>query len=415
MKEVLEYLRKIDALRAEGSNLYTTARNEQRDMTDDEEERVGVINDEIDRLQRQMEQYIRLNNIPKEQLQNVPPITPEPRVERQPEEQAAERRAAFFKYIRKGDKGINAEDRSLLEKRGLVEDTYGLYYVPQDLESKIVTALPQLNFMRQICGIRMTTRDKVEYPTLDAVVSGWGKLETGSAIAEHNPTPAKITIYAEDAQVLIKVGRDELMDSEASLEQAIVDQAKISLANLESAAFAVGRGHTTYLEPDGVTLDTTIISTYTDLDTADTIDTLDLQEVYYKLPAQYRPRAVYLMHSESESMVAQEQAVTGAGPVYGNYMWNPNVVESPQSVFKGKKVYNQDDMVYPASDNTDRSIVCVFGDFGAGYRIVDREGIYIIRLEELYAENGMVGFIVGKRVGGGVILPDAFRALDNNT
>jgi HK97 family phage major capsid protein len=37
------------------------------------------------------------------------------------------------------------------------------------------------------------------------------------------------------------------------------------------------------------------------------------------------------------------------------------------------------------------------------------------RLDELYAESGLVGFLFYFRVGGGVVRPDAFRALDNNT
>ena len=47
--------------------------------------------------------------------------------------------------------------------------------------------------------------------------------------------------------------------------------------------------------------------------------------------------------------------------------------------------------------------------------IVDRAGIGIQRLDELYAEAGLVGFKVHKRVGGGVYRPAAFYGIYNNT
>jgi len=44
------------------------------------------------------------------------------------------------------------------------------------------------------------------------------------------------------------------------------------------------------------------------------------------------------------------------------------------------------------------------------YWIVDRVGMTLQRLAEMYAEQNMVGFVARKRVGGQVVLPAAFRA-----
>ena len=48
-------------------------------------------------------------------------------------------------------------------------------------------------------------------------------------------------------------------------------------------------------------------------------------------------------------------------------------------------------------------VMAIFGDFKAGYRIIDRTGMTIQRLVELYAEEGVVGFLVTKRVSGAVM------------
>ena len=56
--------------------------------------------------------------------------------------------------------------------------------------------------------------------------------------------------------------------------------------------------------------------------------------------------------------------------------------------------------------------VAIFSDIRSGYRIVDRLGMTVQRLTELYAEAGLVGFKVHYRVGGGVIRPDPLRILN---
>jgi len=45
------------------------------------------------------------------------------------------------------------------------------------------------------------------------------------------------------------------------------------------------------------------------------------------------------------------------------------------------------------------------------YMIVDRISMVMRRLDELYAEQGLVGFLSRMRVGGDVLMPEAFRVL----
>ncbi len=53
------------------------------------------------------------------------------------------------------------------------------------------------------------------------------------------------------------------------------------------------------------------------------------------------------------------------------------------------------------------------GDFKY-YMIVDRLTMNMRKLEELYAEQGLVGFIARMRFGGDVLMPEAFRFLKCN-
>jgi HK97 family phage major capsid protein len=316
-----------------------------------------------------------------------------------------ESRAAFFKYVRRGKDALNHEERAL------VEDTAGLYMVPEDLAAEIYRELPQLNFIRQMANIRQTTRDRVAKRSVTEVSMSWGKLETGAQIAESTPNPLKDWIYVEDLNGLSKIGKDELMDSDDILAGILADSFAQARANAEAAAFVVGRGHT-YGEPDGVTLDPTIIANYIDLDTADTITPDDVIDIEYALPAQYKQSggASFLWNPSTEAMLRKVKATA-------NYLWtNPiGITGAAPKTFDGYPVYNSDAMIVPASTNTDRAIVALYGNWKAGYTIVDRMGMSIQRLDELYAESGMVGFLAHFRVGGGVVRGNAFRALDNNT
>jgi HK97 family phage major capsid protein len=91
------------------------------------------------------------------------------------------------------------------------------------------------------------------------------------------------------------------------------------------------------------------------------------------------------------------------------YLWQPNVQAGKPATFGGYPVLAQEDI--PALDSSDECDIAIFGDIRAGYRIIDRQGMSIQRLLELWATAGLVGILVGSRVTGGVIRADALRIL----
>ena len=328
-------------------------------------------------------------------------------------------RSAFFKWIRGGSKELTAEDKTALknalppERKALVGDTTGAYLIPEELEAEILRAVPQINTIRNYCRVRPTSRDKVAVRSLTEVSVGWGKLETGTAITESSLTPSRDTIYVEDLYGLTKIGEDELDDTDANLTGILADSFSVAIANEESKRFAIGRGHTTYSEPDGVAVDATIIASYKiDLTTADTMIPDDVIKCMYALGSQYKTGSVLLMNKVTELALRVYRPAVASG-YYGPYLWQPSLTAGQPNNFDGFPVINQDDMQY-AADAVD-GINVVFGNFRLGYMILERQGMMLQRLNELYAESGLVGFKVHKRVGGGVIRPAAFSGLYNQT
>jgi len=379
---------------AEARGYTEIAEKENRNLTAEEKTKIDGLLANIREMDADIEREERLQTL--EMAKN--PTTP------RANDSVKEKRATFFKAMRVGVNKLNQEERAL------VEDTNGLLLMPEDLEAEIYRITPKYSVIRQLANVRQTTRDKVARRSITDISMGWGKLETGTLPTESSPTIEKDYIYVEDLSGLVKIGRDELMDSDDILAGVIAEAFAQKKAEVEDAAFLIGRGHS-YGEPDGVTLDATVIANYIDLDTADTMVPDDLIDLKYALPASYKAGASYMLHPTTEGTVRKVKAAA-------NYLWvNPNggVAGTFPETFDGYPLYNHSSMIIPASDNTDRSIVGLFGNWKRGYTIVDRMGLSIMRLDELYAESGMVGFLGYFRVGGGVVRPDAFRALDNNT
>lgn len=322
--------------------------------------------------------------------------------------------AAFYKWIRGGSKNMSGDDFKVLknalpaERKALIENTAGLYLVPEDLEAEIMRAIPQINTLRNYCRVRTTGRDKVGINSATEVSVGWGKLEVGVEATEGSVTPSRDTIYVEDLLGLTKVGEDELQDADANLAAMLADSFAVAIANEEAKRFAIGRGHTTYSEPDGITLESI---SHTNWSTADTAATADMITAEYSLGTQYLNGAAWLMHRTTELAIRLLRAQTGS-TYYGAYLWQPSLQAGQPNNFDGFPIINQNDMTTSAT-GTDL-ISVVFGNFKLGYMIVDRAGIAIQRLDELYAEAGLVGFKAKKRVGGGAYRTAAFYGIGNS-
>jgi len=326
--------------------------------------------------------------------------------------------AAFFKWMRQGKSGLEPAER-----KALVQDTTGLYLVPEEIEKEIIRAIPQLNIFRTLVPSRPITTDKIRKRTLTEVSMGWGKIETGASITESTPTPATSYIYAEDLYGLTKIGEDELADVDANLSAIIADSFSIARANAEEVAFAIGTGHT-YAQPCGIAVDSTLLTsigsgagagtvgtygrTWT---TDDTVTVEDLLKCEYALPAQYKKGAVWLMNSKTELALRLLRA-GGSTTTDGPFLWQPSLIAGQPNTFDGFPVHNNDSMKYPA--DTTAGINVIFGNFQQGYRIVDRQGMFIQRLDELYSESGLVGFKAHFRVGGDIIRHAAFQVIAND-
>lgn len=314
---------------------------------------------------------------------------------RSKEERAAQRRAAFMQFVRRGVGGLAPEQRAL------VEDTAGEILVPEDLEAEIYRAIPGLTVMRDLCGQRSTDRNRIRRRSLDEVSMGWGKLETGGTVADSMPdTPEEEWTYIEDLVGLALVGVDEFEDTDVDLESFISDSFARARGEAEDTGFAVGTGHADEM-PLGIFAPTgTGISTVAAAaNNALSVD--DFLKLIYAVPGQYRKNGSFLVPSSTELHISTKKDSNG------QYLWQPSVQAGRPNTFKGYEMHNQEDIAAIAAAKK----VASFGDYKAGYRIYDRRGLRVQRLVEKYATEGKVGFLVTSRVTGDVVRSDAIRIL----
>ena len=307
----------------------------------------------------------------------------------------AEQKGAFFKYMRHGLAALSKEEKAL------VSDDTGQILIPEELESEIYRELPKLTVMRGLATVRTITTNRIRRRSLNEVEVGWGKLETGATLVESDLVPSDDYQYIEDLYGLTKIGEDELMDTDVALEAIVADSFGRAIAETEDKAFVLGEGHSEG-QPEGILNGNVVARVNAGQPGALTAD--DLIKIIYEVPAQYRRNGAFIMNSitERDIRLLKDQN--------GQYLWQPSLQDGRPASLAGYPVYNQDDIPSIPTTDTDADVV-IFGDFQSGYRILDRMGMSLQRLVELYATQGLVGFKVHYRVGGGVIRPDALRIL----
>jgi len=333
-------------------------------------------------------------------MNRLPVGSPEQKAEIK--EGAQEYKSAFFNFLRTGKMVLEEKAKKYIDEfKALVSDATGQILIPEELESEIYRELPKINVIRKLAFQRSIARDRVRRRSLTEVEMGWGKLELGKEVVETDVVPSEVYQYVEDLEGLAKIGKDELQDSDVSIEAIIRDSFSRAKAEKEETAFINGTGHANQ-QPEGILNGSTVTRV---LGAAiDVIATDDVLNLIYAVPAQYRKNGTLLF--PSTTILALRKLKDA---VSGQYMWQPSLQAGQPSSFAGFPVMAQEDI--PAIASALSCDIGIFGDLRAGYRILDRQGMQVQRLLELFATAGLVGILVSSRVGGGVIRADALRVL----
>ncbi|MFA5285811.1 MAG: phage major capsid protein [Smithellaceae bacterium] len=370
----------------------------------------GVITaDAFKRFQDQINPQIQALNIAIQRPAGV--VSPGGGTTDKNSEGAAEYKKAFFNCLRNGRLNLNEKAAAYVtERKALVGDATGDILIPEALESEIYRSLPKLNVLRGLATVRnMAVGDRIRRRSLTEVQVGWGKLEIGGTPPETTQVPGELWDYVEDLNGLAKIGEDELMDSDQNLEPVIADSFSRAIAEAEETAFMNGTGHT-FQQPQGFTLTASGITRVTNT-AAGAVTIEDFLALKYAVPAQYRQNGTFVMNSGTELLLALLRATYTGGS--GAFLWQPTVAAGTPNMLCGHPTAICDAMA-EVGDGALQDIA-LFGDIRAAYRILDRKGMTLKRMSEVYATAGLIGLLVKKRVTGSVVRPDAVRIMQEHS
>lgn len=313
----------------------------------------------------------------------------------------------FAKALRTGIKGQQWVDAlDVAEKAALVENATGEVIVPHDIAGPIFKTLPHLAVFRGAGPtIRPTTSNKVDLRSLTGATAGWGKLElnTGTVDANVVPNTPVDVVEVHDLTAMSQIGVDELADTDANLIALIQDIVGQKTAEMEDDAFSAGNGVS---KPWGLAARATSAAnqiTQAVTAGASSVPTGDnLKSLQYRVASRFRSNGAYFASNDAAESIALLKDSTG------NYLWQPAVRAGEPDTLFGKRFYTLEGLPSMGASAAAVDPSVIFGDPSLGYMIADRQRITVQRLDERYAELGLVAFLFRMRVGGDVMRPAAF-------
>jgi HK97 family phage major capsid protein len=310
----------------------------------------------------------------------------------------------FAKALRGGAGALTLE-----EKAAIIEDATGQIIVPADLAGPIFLTLPRLGVLRNLALVRPTGSNRVDVRALTQATAGWGQIEITNAGGATPPTDAAIaatgpnTVSVQDLVALVKIGVDELMDTDANLVSLVQEIVGAQFAQMEDDAFANGNGTS---KPFGLATRATVggaIPAAQGVTAAASAVVPDqLKSMQYLITSRFANNGVYLASDDATQAIALLKDSTS------NYLWQPSNQAGQPDVLFGRPFYRMSGLPAMTATTFFTEPSVLFGDVRSGYMIADRQQITVQRLDERYADQGLVGFLFRQRVGGDVIRPAAF-------
>lgn len=267
-------------------------------------------------------------------------------------------------------------------------DADGGYLVPEEYDSRLIDTLEEENIMRKLGRVITTSGEHKINIAATKPAAAW--VEEGGALTFGDATFSQILLDAHKLHVAIKVTEELLYDNAFGLENYIIDQFGKALANAEEDAFLNGTG---VGQPLGLFAKTGGGTTAETLTAALKAD--DILNLIYVLKRPYRKNASFIINDKNLAVIRKLKDNNGA------YMWQPSYQAGEPDKILGYDVHTS---AYAPED------AIAFGDYSY-YNIGDRGTRSFKQLTELFAGNGMIGYVAKERVDGKLILPEAVQIL----
>ena len=316
----------------------------------------------------------------------------------------AEYKAGFEKWFRKGIEG-NLAQLAVQASASTLDDTAGGFLVPEEMAATIDRIAGVTSAMRRLASvITIGTDTYKKLVNQGGATSGWvgEKSERGETAT---PILAEIAINTKEIYAMPAATQTLLDDSSVDIAAWLGNEVAIEFAEEEGQAFIKGNGVN---KPKGLEAYSTVANAsyawgkigHIASGAASTFTNADkLFDLQHALKPIYRNGASFLMNDAT--LLHIRKFKDGEG----NYLWRPGLLEGAPDTLLGKPVEIDDNV----ADIGQNAYPIYFANFKRAYLIIDRLGIRVLR--DPYYSKPYILFYTTKRVGGGIVMYEAIKAL----
>ena len=269
--------------------------------------------------------------------------------------------------------------------------------------AQIIQKLVQFSPVRQYANVLSIGSGSVIMPVENAALVPTWVSETGDR-TEDEPTFTSAEFNAFECAAIVPVSRQLLEDSMVDLASYISSHAAQQFGKDEGKQFIRGDANG---KPTGILYDPNVFGqVLTKQDGTNLIK--NLITMCYSLPGAYAANAVWMMRRETMGVIR-----AAADAANQSTLWSDSLANGTPATFLGRPVVDAPDMDVMTGTGSPVAATypVLFGDLNAGYQIVDRVGLQIMRDDYTGANKGLVKFHARRRTGGKVRLAEAVKVL----
>ena len=316
----------------------------------------------------------------------------------------AQHKDAFAKFFRKGAEG-GLRDLEIQAGLSTLSDPDGGFLVPEDYEQAIDRVALSVSAMRRLATVRTIGTDTYKKLVNQGGASAGWVGEKGARAETNTPTLTEIAINTKEIYAMPAATQTLLDDSRVDIAGWLADEVSIEFSEQESEAFINGNG---VEQPKGIAAYAMAANSsyvwgkvgYITSGNASLVNDLDkLIDLQHSLKPVYRNGAAWLMNDATLATIRKMKDGDG------NYIWVPGLKDGAPDTLLGKPVEIDDNV----DDIAANKYPIFFANFKRAYLIIDRQGVRVLR--DPYTTKPYVLFYTTKRVGGGIVMYEAIKAL----